>query len=298
MADGPTGAAPAGRRQRREAAAAAGAGPGGSWDLRQQQREMRRQRRRTVAGSDSEDEEEAAAAGRQAAYAAAGAGAPPRYGVDYDAEVPGLGPEGEEYLEDNWGAEVPPGSAGWRGRGAGAGGAAQYDEQYSEAFEPGLMAEPDIALLSAGELGRVGQDRAWAMLGKTGRSACIQALLWAQGSAPAAFQLPQLWSAQPHSAACPHHPADELERVLPVVPSSQQAGFFAGSATDGVQRWGASLALPVLLSKVGAVLASFCPCWAVCVLVCGWAAASRLAVPPALPLGTGWGALGGTRVGC
>lgn len=37
--------------------------------------------------------------------------------------------------------------------------------------------------------------------------------------------------------------------MLPVVPFSQQAAFFSGSATDGVQRWGASLALTVLLSK-------------------------------------------------
>ena len=51
--------------------------------------------------------------------------------------------------------------------------------------------------------------------------------------------------------AVPSDFADELERVLPVVPSSQQAAFFAGSATDGVQRWGASLALTVLFSKVG-----------------------------------------------
>ena len=54
--------------------------------------------------------------------------------------------------------------------------------------------------------------------------------------------------------SAPTHPsADELERVLPVVPSSQQAAFFSGSATDGVQRWGASLALTVLFSKVGRV---------------------------------------------
>lgn len=48
-----------------------------------------------------------------------------------------------------------------------------------------------------------------------------------------------------------------------MVPSSQQAAFFAGSATDGVQRWGASLALTVLFSKVGREGAA---CWAA--LVC------------------------------
>ena len=57
--------------------------------------------------------------------------------------------------------------------------------------------------------------------------------------------------------APPHapHPIEELERVLPVVPSSQQAAFFSGTATDGVQRWGASLALTVLFSKVRRVAA-------------------------------------------
>ena len=43
--------------------------------------------------------------------------------------------------------------------------------------------------------------------------------------------------------------------MLPVVPSSQQAAFFSGTATDGVQRWGASLALTVLFSKVRRVAA-------------------------------------------
>lgn len=37
--------------------------------------------------------------------------------------------------------------------------------------------------------------------------------------------------------------------MLPVVPSAQQAAFYAGSATDVVQRWGASLAATVLFSK-------------------------------------------------
>ena len=57
--------------------------------------------------------------------------------------------------------------------------------------------------------------------------------------------------------APPHapHPTEELERVLPLVPSSQQAAFFSGTATDGVQRWGASLALTVLFSKVRRVAA-------------------------------------------
>ncbi|PRW58401.1 phosphate ABC transporter permease [Chlorella sorokiniana] len=204
------------RRQRREEAAAADAAPGSSWDLRQQQRELRRRRRR-AAGGDDEDEEAAAerASRQQVACAAAANGAQPRYGVDYDAELEGLGLEGEEYLEDNWGEEVPPGSAGWRARAHADGGtfAGQDGGEYSRQYEAGLMTEPDIALLSE----------------------------------------------------------DELERVLPVVPSSQQAAFFSGSATDGVQRWGASLALTVLFSKV-ALLAATSLSWP---LWWPWALAAR-----------------------
>lgn len=44
--------------------------------------------------------------------------------------------------------------------------------------------------------------------------------------------------------------AAELERVLPVIPFPQQANFFTGGATDTIQRWGASLAATVVLSKV------------------------------------------------
>ena len=43
----------------------------------------------------------------------------------------------------------------------------------------------------------------------------------------------------------------ELDSVLPVIPFPQQAAFYNGSATDAVQRWAASLALTVLISKVG-----------------------------------------------
>lgn len=144
---------PAGRQQRREETAAADPGPGSSWDLRQQQRELRR-RRRWAAGGDDEDEEAAGVSGQQAAYAAAANGAQPRYGVDYDAELEGLGPEDEEYLEDNWGEAVPPGSDGWRGRayaGQGAYADGQDGGQYSQEYQAGLMTEPDIALLSEGE---------------------------------------------------------------------------------------------------------------------------------------------------
>ena len=44
--------------------------------------------------------------------------------------------------------------------------------------------------------------------------------------------------------------------MLPAVPFSQQAAYFGGSAADGVQRWGASLALTVLLSKAALLAAS------------------------------------------
>jgi len=43
--------------------------------------------------------------------------------------------------------------------------------------------------------------------------------------------------------------AGELDRVLPVVPFSAQAAFFNGGPTQALQRWGASLALTVLLRQ-------------------------------------------------
>ena len=49
---------------------------------------------------------------------------------------------------------------------------------------------------------------------------------------------------------------EELDRVLPVLPFSEQAGFFAGGAAQAVQRWGASLALTVLFSKVALIAAT------------------------------------------
>lgn len=48
---------------------------------------------------------------------------------------------------------------------------------------------------------------------------------------------------------------DELDRVLPLVPFSAQASFFNGGAAQAVQRWGASLALTVLLSKAALLAA-------------------------------------------
>lgn len=48
----------------------------------------------------------------------------------------------------------------------------------------------------------------------------------------------------------------ELDRVLPVLPFSEQADFFAGGAAQAVQRWGASLALTVLLSKAALLAAT------------------------------------------
>ena len=44
--------------------------------------------------------------------------------------------------------------------------------------------------------------------------------------------------------------------MLPVVPFSAQATYFNGGAAQAVQRWGASLALTVLLSKVAVLAAS------------------------------------------
>lgn len=48
----------------------------------------------------------------------------------------------------------------------------------------------------------------------------------------------------------------ELDKVLPVVPFSAQASHFNGGVTQAVQRWGASLALTVLLSKAAVLAAS------------------------------------------
>jgi hypothetical protein len=48
----------------------------------------------------------------------------------------------------------------------------------------------------------------------------------------------------------------ELDRLLPVVPFSAQAAFFNGGAAQAVQRWGASLALTLLLSKAALLAAT------------------------------------------
>ncbi|KAI3433469.1 hypothetical protein D9Q98_003281 [Chlorella vulgaris] len=48
----------------------------------------------------------------------------------------------------------------------------------------------------------------------------------------------------------------EVDRVLPLVPRSQQAAFYNGSATDSVQRWFAALATTVVVSKVALLAAS------------------------------------------
>lgn len=48
----------------------------------------------------------------------------------------------------------------------------------------------------------------------------------------------------------------ELDRVLPVVPFSNQADFFSGGPTQAVQRWGTSLALTIVLSKLALLAAT------------------------------------------
>eukprot|EP00887_Chlorella_sp_A99_P005570 scaffold1.g5570.t1 len=53
----------------------------------------------------------------------------------------------------------------------------------------------------------------------------------------------------------------EADRVLPVVPSADQAAYFTGSSADAVQRWAGSLALTVLMSKVVAMLAATSLTW-------------------------------------
>ncbi|KAL4431055.1 hypothetical protein ABPG75_006311 [Micractinium tetrahymenae] len=184
-----------GRRQRQRQQqqelrqqAAADAGPGSTWDFAQQQAELlrrRRRRRRSGAGGEAEDAgagSAAYAAGQQAqqqqAWGWAGgaqpAGGYAGPGADYD------------YLDSS--EEEDDEELGQQGQGP----------EYSAEFEPGLTAEPDIAVLST----------------------------------------------------------DELDRMLPVVPFSQQAAFFSGSAADSVQRWGASLAATVVLSKVAVLAAS------------------------------------------
>lgn len=85
------------------------------------------------------------------------------------------------------------------------------------------------------------------MLGASGLHAALAAQLGlGHGPAAGASNLPC-----PQAIPCRlPFPADEVDRVLPVVPFSQQAAYFAGSTTDSVQRWGASLAATVVLSKV------------------------------------------------
>ena len=63
----------------------------------------------------------------------------------------------------------------------------------------------------------------------------------------------------------------ELDRVLPVLPFAAQADFFNGGAAQSVQRWGASLAMTVLLSKI-ALLAATSLTWP---LWWPWAQAAR-----------------------
>lgn len=49
---------------------------------------------------------------------------------------------------------------------------------------------------------------------------------------------------------------EETERLLPWTPCAGQAAYFAGGAGDVVQRWGASLAATIVLSKVAALAAT------------------------------------------
>lgn len=48
----------------------------------------------------------------------------------------------------------------------------------------------------------------------------------------------------------------EIDQILPVLPFAAQADFFNGGAAQSVQRWGASLALTVVLSKVALLAAT------------------------------------------
>eukprot|EP00890_Picochlorum_soloecismus_P004225 jgi/Picsp_1/4803/NSC_02171-R1_protein len=48
----------------------------------------------------------------------------------------------------------------------------------------------------------------------------------------------------------------ELDRMLPILPFAAQADYFSGGAAQAVQRWGASLALTVLLSKAALLAAT------------------------------------------
>lgn len=48
----------------------------------------------------------------------------------------------------------------------------------------------------------------------------------------------------------------ELDRILPILPFAAQADYFSGGAAQAVQRWGASLALTVLLSKAALLAAT------------------------------------------
>ncbi|GAB4817711.1 hypothetical protein N2152v2_004757 [Parachlorella kessleri] len=78
---------------------------------------------------------------------------------------------------------------------------------------------------------------------------------------------PGQWQEEPQQYASQFEPGDlppdiamlsptEMDRVLPVVPFSNQAAYFSRGAVSSVQRWGASLAVTVLLSKVALLAAT------------------------------------------
>lgn len=135
------------RRQRRrqqqqelQQQAAAEEGPGSAWDFAQQQAELRRRRRRR--GRPDMDLEEAGASGAdsaagQQAQQQAGGWAGDAQATDGHA-APGAGfeyPDSSDEDEEE---------AGWQP------GRQRRGAQYSAEFEPGLTAEPDIAVLSTG----------------------------------------------------------------------------------------------------------------------------------------------------
>ena len=126
-----------GSRQQREADEVAGAGPGSSWDLRQQEQQEQQQspqqrRRRRRAGAAGDGDEQPQPSAGDSAFGAAANGSQGRYG-GYEQLF-------EDDNEEGWEQQQQQ-EAGQYGGAAG---------QYGEAYEPGLTAEPDIALFSAG----------------------------------------------------------------------------------------------------------------------------------------------------
>ena len=208
------------RQQQHEDEEEAGAGPGSAWDLAQEQRELRRRRRR----------QRAAAAGGADAQAAAA------YDQQHQQQWGYNGPSGAQQQQ-----QQQRQAAGFDAAAGGTSDPPLGDFEFKDNDDELRWGAGGVGgeFSGAYELVRDGWAR-WPARRRT----------WRCAAAHRSTSQPLLTGDLFIASA----PADELERVLPVVPFSQQAAFFGGTATDGVQRWGAALAATVVLSKVGTTM--------------------------------------------